>query len=261
MDGAKVNSPTNQHHLNFTEQLRQHLPRRPLENPVIACCPGRFGVDFDTVGTGLSRKVGKTRSGPDGSGGADTDKQITVSDGLGSLAHDNRIKHVAEPDDVWPEPVSAVTAGCFELLPVIFFFETAALAPKTPEAAMQLDNLFRSCPLVHAVDILGHHTGVGYTGNHPVPFMREAIEYATAALFMETKNLFGVTVESLLAGILLNTVRPPDSSFAPVSRHPAFSRHARTGKKEDMFVRCRINVLRHKFNAFGFNEVTLGNVS
>ncbi len=49
------------------EQLRQHLPRSPLDNPVISCGSGRFGVDFDTVSAGLLCKVGETCCGPDGS--------------------------------------------------------------------------------------------------------------------------------------------------------------------------------------------------
>ena len=89
-------------------------------------------------------------------------------------------------------------------------------APQTPKTSVKFDDIAGSRPLMHPIDVLGHHRDSWM----PL-FCSEAIDICpswglqarTAARlnFMEFKDLLRIVVESFLAGIFLPAILTPDA--------------------------------------------------
>jgi hypothetical protein len=93
----------------------------------------------------------------------------------------------------------------------------------------------RASFLVHAVDVLSHHHGIGgggfELGDQPVSCVRLAGRGHLPTHVVEIPHPFGIAVEGTLAGIGLPVVRLPHATASPVSRHTALGAHPRSGEK------------------------------
>jgi len=110
---------------------------------------------------------------------------------------------------------------------------------------MEFDDFSTSRPLVHPVDVLGHHRHPGMAffqrGNGGMSGMGGAGQDRRPAELMKLEHLFRIGVEGLLAGKLLPAILAPDAAAAPVGGDAALRRHPGAGEKDDTAIFPGIN--------------------